>query len=78
MANVPDVEVYEDGEGGESGHSEPSQHEDVSQHDELKEQQKANGSRLGTVSVNSSNVRLSIFKIKRIRDWTDVFCILMH
>lgn len=40
LANIPDVEIYEDREGGESRHSEPSQHEDVCQHDELKEQQR--------------------------------------
>lgn len=36
LANIPDVEVYKDGYGGERCHSEPGQHEDVSQHDELK------------------------------------------
>lgn len=36
MANGPDVEVDEDGEGGERSHPEPSQHEDVRQHDKLR------------------------------------------
>lgn len=40
LANIPDVEVDEDRQGGESRHSEPGQHEDVRQHDELQEQQR--------------------------------------
>lgn len=40
LANIPDVEINKDGEGGESSHSEPSQHEDVCQHDELQQQQR--------------------------------------
>lgn len=36
LANIPDVEIYKDRNGGESCHSQPGQHEDVSQHDELK------------------------------------------
>ncbi len=35
LADIPDVEIYKDWEGGKSSHSEPSQHEDVCQHDEL-------------------------------------------
>lgn len=35
LAEVPDVEVDEDGQGGEGSHSQPGQHEDVRQHDEL-------------------------------------------
>lgn len=37
LANVPDVKVNKDRDGGESSNSEPSQHEDVCQHDELQE-----------------------------------------
>lgn len=37
LANVPDVKVYEDWDGGKTSNSEPSQHEDVCQHDELQE-----------------------------------------
>ena len=40
LANIPDVEVYEDRQGGEGRHSKPGQHEDVCQHDELQEQQR--------------------------------------
>lgn len=36
LANIPDVEVYENWDGGKCSHSKPSQHEDVCQHDELK------------------------------------------
>lgn len=43
LANIPDVEVYKDWEGGESSHSEPGQHEDVCQHDELQGQHKNTG-----------------------------------
>lgn len=39
LTDIPDVEIYKDGEGGKSSHSKPSQHEDVCQHDELKEEQ---------------------------------------
>lgn len=35
LANVPDVKVYKDWDGGETSNSEPSKHEDVCQHDEL-------------------------------------------
>lgn len=44
LADVPDVEVYEDWDGGEGSHSEPSQHEDVCQHDKLRGQTKEHGS----------------------------------
>lgn len=37
LANVPDVKVYKDRDGGKTSNSEPSQHEDVCQHDELQE-----------------------------------------
>lgn len=37
LANVPDVKVNKDWDGGETSNSEPSQHEDVCQHDELQE-----------------------------------------
>lgn len=37
LANVPDVKVNKDRDGGETSNSEPSQHEDVCQHDELQE-----------------------------------------
>lgn len=37
LANVPDVKVNKDRNGGETSNSEPSQHEDVCQHDELQE-----------------------------------------
>lgn len=36
LTDGPDVEVHEDGEGGECCHPEPSQHEDVRQHDKLR------------------------------------------
>lgn len=36
LANIPDVEIYENWNGGKCSHSKPSQHEDVCQHDELK------------------------------------------
>lgn len=35
LADVPDVEVYKDRDGGKTSNSKPSQHEDVCQHDEL-------------------------------------------
>lgn len=41
LANIPDVEVKKDWDGGESCDPEPSQHEDVGQHDELKEEWRA-------------------------------------
>lgn len=62
LANIPDVEVYEDGQGGESRHSEPGQHEDVRQHDELQEQQR-NAEQRGAVSIKSVtviNVRFNV------------------
>lgn len=37
LADVPDVKVYKDRDGGKTSNSEPSQHEDVCQHDELQE-----------------------------------------
>lgn len=37
LANVPDVEVDKDGQGGKHRHTQPGQHEDVRQHDELKQ-----------------------------------------
>lgn len=49
LADVPDVEVYEDWEGGEGSHSEPSQHEDVCQHDELRGQPRNTGHIRGLV-----------------------------
>lgn len=51
LADIPDVEIYEDWEGGESSHSEPSQHEDVRQHDELQGATEEHRSHLGTVSM---------------------------
>lgn len=42
LANIPDVEVQKDWDGGESCDSKPSQHEDVGQHDELKEERRIN------------------------------------
>lgn len=59
LANIPDVEVYEDGQGGESRHSEPGQHEDVRQHDELQR----NAEQRGAVSIKSVtviNVRFNV------------------
>lgn len=52
LANIPDVEVYEDGQGGESRHSEPGQHEDVRQHDELQR----NAEQRGAVSIKNVTV----------------------
>lgn len=39
LADVPDVEVYKDRDGGEPSNSQPGQHEDVCQHDELQGKQ---------------------------------------